>query len=263
MRKRNLILPLFLGSFFITSNVDSSVINLYENKNSNKNLLIAGSDCGGSGGGGGMSPAEKKKRKERQQKAKDAAKKRIIQSKRAAGKSLTDEEKKIICTSGDDCNFEIDLFPDNFRYSIFLNKEKEVKKFLIENNMFAPAIWNIFQNYRYEIIQEYLNNKKHPGFINETVSALEEKLPLHSFESFPKISEPYTYEKYMNNFEPLDEDDDGERKFSSVLLRAFAENTEELTKETNTMNEAMSFTINGILDLLRELMDSITHKEKL
>ena len=260
MRKRNLILPLFLGSFFITSNVDSSVINLYENKNSNNNLLIAGSDCGG---GGGMSPAEKKKRKEKQQKAKDAAKKRIIQSKRAAGKSLTDEEKKIICTSGDDCNFEIDLFPDNVRYSMFLNKEKEVKKFLIENNMFAPAIWNIYQNYRYEIIQEYLNNKKHPGFINETVSALEEKLPLHSFESFPKISEPYTYEKYMNNFEPLDEDDDGERKFSSVLLRAFAENTEELTKETNTMNEAMSFTINGILDLLRELMDSITHKEKL
>ena len=129
--------------------------------------------------------------------------------------------------------------------------------------MFAPAIWNIYQNYRYEIVQEYLNNKKHPGFINETISALEEKLPLHSFESFPKISEPYTYEKYMNNFEPLDEDDDGERKFSSVLLRAFAENTEELTKETNTMNEPMSFTINGILDLLRELMDSITHKEKL
>ena len=213
--------------------------------------------------GGGLTMEEKRKKKERQKKAQDAAKKRIIQSKRAAGKSLTDEEKKIICTSGDDCNFEIDLFPDNVRYSMFLNKEKEVKKFLIENNMFAPAIWNIFQNYRYEIIKEYLNNKKHPGFINETISALEEKLPLHSFESFPKISEPYTYEKYMNNFEPLDEDDDGERKFSSVLLRAFAENTEELTKETNTMNEAMSFTINGILDLLRELMDSITHKEKL
>ena len=122
-------------------------------------------------------------------------------------------------------------------------KEEQAKKRLIENNMFAPAIWNIFQNYRYEIVQEYINNKKHPGLISETLSALQEKLPLSDFESFPKISEPYTYEKYMNNFEPLDEDDDGERKFSSVLLRAFAENTEELTKETNTMNEAMSFTI--------------------
>ncbi len=258
--KKLLVLPLLLGSFFITSNVDSSVIDLYENKNSNNNLLIA--DCGGGGGGGGMSPKARAEQEAKRQKSKDAAKKRIIQSKRAAGKSLTDEEKKIICTSGDDCNFEIDLFPDNFRYSMFLNKEKEVKKFLIENNMFAPAIWNIFQNYRYEIIKEYLNNKKHSGFINETISALEEKLPLHDFESFPKISEPYTYEKYMNNFEPLDEDDDGERKFSSVLLRAFAENTEELTKETNTMNEAMSFTINGILDLLSSLME-LTHKEKL
>ena len=96
MRKRNLILPLFLGSFFITSNVDSSVIDLYENKNSNNNLLIAGGDCGGSGSGGGMSPAERKKRKEKQQKVKDAAKKRIIKSKISAGKPLTDEEKKII-----------------------------------------------------------------------------------------------------------------------------------------------------------------------
>ena len=85
---------MFLGSFFITSNVDSSVIDLYENKNSNNNLLIAGSDCGGSGSGGGMSPAEKKKRKERQQKTKDAAKKRIIKSKLAAGKPLTDKEKE-------------------------------------------------------------------------------------------------------------------------------------------------------------------------
>ena len=90
MRKRNLILPLFLGSFFITSNVDSSVIDLYENKNSNNNLLIA--DCGG--GGGGMSPADKKKRKEKLQKTMDAAKKRIIKSKLAAGKPLTVKRKK-------------------------------------------------------------------------------------------------------------------------------------------------------------------------
>ena len=93
MRKRNLIVPLFLGSFFITSNVDSAVFNLYETK-SKSDFLIAGGDCGGSGGG--MSPAERKKRKERQQKVKDDAKKRIIKSKIAAGKPLTDEEKKII-----------------------------------------------------------------------------------------------------------------------------------------------------------------------
>lgn len=93
MRKRNLIVPLFLGSFFITSNVDSAVFNLYETK-SKSDFLIAGVSCGG--GGGGMSPAEKKKRKERQQKVKDDAKKRIIKSKIAAGKPLTDEEKKII-----------------------------------------------------------------------------------------------------------------------------------------------------------------------
>ena len=50
------------------------------------------------------------------------------------------------------------------------------------------------------------------------------------------------------------------RKFSSVLLRAFAENTEELTKETNTMNEAMSFTINEILKLLSSIMEEATSK---
>ena len=236
--------------------------NSLENENNIAiDILIA--EGGGGGGGGGQKPSDKEATQKKRQAAQDAAKKRIIKAKRAAGKSLTDEEKKIICTSGDDCNFEIDLFPDNFRYSIFLNKEKEVKKFLIENNMFAPAIWNIFQNYRYEIIQEYLNNKKHPGFINETLGALEKIFPVLDMEGFPKISEPYTYEKYMNNFEPLDEDDDGERKFSSVLLRAFAENSEELTKDTNTSTEAMGFTLNAIQELLLSIMDSITHKEKL
>ncbi len=50
MKKRNLILPLFLGSFLITSNVDSAVFNLYEKQNNN--LLIAGTECGGAIGGG-------------------------------------------------------------------------------------------------------------------------------------------------------------------------------------------------------------------
>ena len=237
--------------------------NSLENENNIAIDILIAEGGGGGGGGGGQKPSDKEATQKKRQAAQDAAKKRIIKAKRAAGKSLTDEEKKIICTSGDDCNFEIDLFPDNFRYSIFLNKEKEVKKFLIENNMFAPAIWNIFQNYRYEIIQEYLNNKKHPGFINETLGALEKIFPVLDMEGFPKISEPYTYEKYMNNFEPLDEDDDGERKFSSVLLRAFAENSEELTKDTNTSTEAMGFTLNAIQELLLSIMDSITHKEKL
>ena len=96
LRKRNLILPMFLGSFFITTNVNSSVIDLYENKNSNNNLLIA--DCGGggggAGGGGGMSPKAKAEQEAKRQKSKDAAKKRIIKSKLAAGKPLTDKEKE-------------------------------------------------------------------------------------------------------------------------------------------------------------------------
>ena len=94
MRKRNLILPLFLGSFFITSNVDSAVFELYDKQNNN--LLIAGGDCGGGGGGGGMSPKARAEEEAKRQKSKDAAKKRIIKSKIAAGKPLTDEEKKII-----------------------------------------------------------------------------------------------------------------------------------------------------------------------
>jgi len=122
LRKRNLILSLFLGSFFITSNVDSSVINLYENKNSNNNLLIAGGDCGGSGSGGGMSPAEKKKRKERQQKAKDAAKKRIIQSKIAADEPLTDEEKKFISGGGGNGVITNTSIINNYKKAVEYNK---------------------------------------------------------------------------------------------------------------------------------------------
>ena len=122
MRKRNLILPLFLGSFFITSNVDSSVIDLYENKNSNNNLLIAGSDCGGSGSGGGMSPAEKKKRKERQQKTKDAAKKRIIKSKIAAGEPLTDKEKKFISGGGGNGVITNTSIINNYKKAVEYNK---------------------------------------------------------------------------------------------------------------------------------------------
>ena len=65
----------------------------------------------------------------------------------------------------------------------------------------------------------------------------------------------------MNNFRPLFDD---ERKFSSVLLRAFAENSEELTKDTNTMStEAMGFTFTEIESLLSSIMDRLFYKEKL
>ena len=159
MRKRNLIFPLVVSSLFMPSieALESTTeFNSLENENNIAiDILIA--EGGGGGGGGGQKPSDKEATQKKRQAAQDAAKKRIIKAKRAAGKSLTDEEKKIICTSGDDCNFEIDFFAYDFLYSDFLMKEKEVKKWLIESNLFSPSIWNIFQNYRYEILQEYIN----------------------------------------------------------------------------------------------------------
>ena len=135
-------------------------------------------------------------------------------------------------------------------------KEKEVKKWLIESNLFSPSIWNIFQNYRYEILQEYINNTKHQDFIRETGSELQKVIPYLLFgdfpkdmEGFPKISEPYTYEKYMNNFQPLF---DEERKFSSVLLRAFAENSEELLLYNNLKLKLTEKEVNTILYLSKK-----------
>ena len=139
-------------------------------------------------------------------------------------------------------------------------KEEEAKKYLIANNLFSPSIWNIFQNYRYEILQEYINNKKHPDFIIETGNALQNERKLIGdvpFNVLPKISEPYTYEKYMNRFDPLFED---KRKFSSVLFRAFAENSEELSKDI-IGSEAMGFTFIEILSLLSSIMDRLILKE--
>ena len=60
MKKRNLILPLFLGSLFISSNVESAVFDLYEQQNNN--LLIAEGGCGGGGGGGGMNIKQKREK---------------------------------------------------------------------------------------------------------------------------------------------------------------------------------------------------------
>ena len=83
MRKRNLLLPLFLGSLFITSNVHSSVFYLYEKQNNN--LLIA---CGG---GGGNSPKEKKEKKITQ--AERSLK--FFESKKAAAEAKGESTEKI------------------------------------------------------------------------------------------------------------------------------------------------------------------------
>ena len=109
MRKRNLILPFFVGSLFIPSLEplqSATVSNLYEKDNITfqaiDELLLAstsgaagGGGGGAGGGGGGQKPSDKKASKEKRKKAKDAAKKRIIQSKIAAREPLSDEEKKI------------------------------------------------------------------------------------------------------------------------------------------------------------------------
>ena len=262
MRKRNLIYPLVVSSLFMPSieALESTTeFNSLENENNIAiDILIAEG-----GGGGNKSKQQQENAEKNREKAKEAAKKRIIKSKRAAGKSLTDEEKKIICTSGDDCNFEIDYFDDDNAYSYFLIKEEEAKKYLIANNIFSPSIWNIFQNYRYEIVQEYINKKKHPDFISETGYALqnESKLiggPGPLLDDLPKF-EPYTYEKYMNNFKPLFDD---ERKFSSVLFRAFAENREELSKDI-IGSEAMGFTFSEIENLLSSIINNPLINQKL
>ena len=89
MKKRYLIFPLFLSSFFITSNVDSAVFELYDKQNNN--LLIAGGDCGGGAGGGGMSPIKKK-----EENLKKAIKSlRYFQSKKAEAEARGESTEKI------------------------------------------------------------------------------------------------------------------------------------------------------------------------
>ena len=59
MRKRNLFLPLFLGSFFMPTTLDAAVFDLYKSNNDQSDLLIASPG----GHGGGMTPKEKAKKK--------------------------------------------------------------------------------------------------------------------------------------------------------------------------------------------------------
>ena len=105
MRKRNLILPFFVGSLFIPSleSIQSAtVFNVLENENITFQAIdeiplasTSGATGGGGGGNSAKSKRKKAKLKKNQKKAKEAAKKRIIQSKIAAREPLTDEEKKL------------------------------------------------------------------------------------------------------------------------------------------------------------------------
>ena len=61
MRKRNLILPLFLGSLFMPNTLDASVFDLYKSNNYQKSDLLIASP-GGHGGGGGMKITDKKEK---------------------------------------------------------------------------------------------------------------------------------------------------------------------------------------------------------
>ena len=95
MKKRNLILPVFLGSLFAASNVYSAVFDLYEQQNNN--LLIAEGGCGGGGGGGGGGMNIKQKREKDLKKAVKSL--QFFLSKKAkamvTGESTEEIDKKI------------------------------------------------------------------------------------------------------------------------------------------------------------------------
>ena len=112
MRKRNLILPLFVCSLFVPSleSIKSATLfKAFEKENffhDEVDILLAeertlhggssGDDGGSKGRGGPKSKQQKENTKKNKQKAKDAAKKRIAISKAIAGKPLNDEEKEIV-----------------------------------------------------------------------------------------------------------------------------------------------------------------------
>ena len=64
MRKRNLILPLFLGSLFLPTTLNAALFDLYKSNNNQKSDLLIASPgghggSGGEGGGGGMKTNER------------------------------------------------------------------------------------------------------------------------------------------------------------------------------------------------------------
>ena len=85
------IAPLFFSTFFVTSYVNASIIDLNHDNYRTSNLLI--SYGGGGGGGGGGSNSTRTKAKE---KAKLLFKKRQAEKKAAEGIPLTEEEKKLL-----------------------------------------------------------------------------------------------------------------------------------------------------------------------
>ena len=64
MKKRNLILPLFLGSLYMPNNLNAAVFDLNKSNNNQKSELLIASPGGhgGEGGGGGMKILDKKEK---------------------------------------------------------------------------------------------------------------------------------------------------------------------------------------------------------
>ena len=108
MRKRNLIIPFFVGSLFIPSleSIQSATVsNLYENENITFQaideipLASTSGATGGGGGGGGRGGAKSKQQKENlkknKKKAQEAAKKRIEAKKSEEQKTKDATKNKI------------------------------------------------------------------------------------------------------------------------------------------------------------------------
>ena len=68
MRKRNLFLPLFLGSFFMPTTLDAAIFDLQKSNNNQKSDLLIASP--GGHGGGGMTAKEKAKKKKNEARSK-------------------------------------------------------------------------------------------------------------------------------------------------------------------------------------------------
>ena len=89
MMKLIIIAPLFFSTLFVSSSVNSSLIDLINNNCRTSNLLFS---YGGGGGGVGSNSTRTKAK----EKAKLLFKKRQAEKKAAEGMPLTEEEKKLL-----------------------------------------------------------------------------------------------------------------------------------------------------------------------
>ena len=89
MIKLIIIAPLFFSTLFVSSSVNSSLIDLINNNCRTSNPLIS---YGGGGGGVGLNSTRTKAK----EKAKLLFKKRQAEKKAAEGMPLTEEEKKLL-----------------------------------------------------------------------------------------------------------------------------------------------------------------------